>query len=70
MLLYDKETESLIEVLDVQALVNPVESKISASRQTGEEEQPPEEFAKDALSFPSGENLPRCWMDANYRETL
>jgi hypothetical protein len=70
MLLQDKQTGSLVEILDIAALVDPVESKISGSLQAGEEEQPPEEIAKDRLVFPSGENLPRCWVDANYRASL
>ncbi len=70
MLLHDKQTDSLVEVLEIQALVNPVENKIKGSRQSGEEEQPPEDFAKERLNFPSGEELPRCWVDANYREVF
>lgn len=69
MLLQDKETGSLVEVKDITALVNPVENKIRGSLQSGEEEQNPEEIAKDRLVFPSGENLPRCWVDENYRES-
>jgi hypothetical protein len=33
----------------------------------GQEEQDPETFMKQNLVFPSGENLPLCWLDANYR---
>jgi hypothetical protein len=29
--------------------------------------QDPAEFPKAELCFPSGENLPRCWIDPNYR---
>jgi hypothetical protein len=36
--------------------------------QHGEEMQDPEKFNKSDLSFLSGESLPRCWVDAHYRE--
>lgn len=32
----------------------------------GEELQDPEPFAKKELRFPSGETLPRCWLDPSY----
>jgi hypothetical protein len=70
MLLQDKENGVLVEVLDVTALINPVEEKIRVSGQEGEEEQPPEEVSKNKLVFPSGESLPRCWLDADYRASL
>lgn len=67
MLLQEKETGTLVEILDVRALVNPAEPSISGRTQDGQEEQDPESYSKDALIFPSGESLPRCWMDADYR---
>jgi hypothetical protein len=69
MFLQDKQTGTLVEILDTAALADPVENKISGRIQAGQEEQPPEQFAKDMLIFPSGESLPRCWIDANYRES-
>ena len=70
MLLKDKQNETLIEVLDIKSLINPASNQICGSVQNGEEEQPPEEIAKERLIFPSGENLPRCWQDANYQASL
>jgi hypothetical protein len=35
--------------------------------QSGEEEREPESIKKVNLSFPSGENLPVCWLDSDYR---
>lgn len=67
MLLQEKQTGNLVEVLDVQALVNPAEPKVPVRVQSGQEEQDPEPYSKDAFIFPSGEELPRCWIDANYR---
>jgi hypothetical protein len=67
MLLQDKQTGNLIEVQDITSLINPAKNTISGSIQEGQEEQPPEEMQKQSLVFPSGEDLPRCWLDANYR---
>jgi hypothetical protein len=68
MLLQNTETQSLVEINDVQALINPNEEKIIARSQSGQEEQDPEAMQKKNLIFPSGEKLPRCWTDADYRE--
>jgi hypothetical protein len=68
MLLQNKRTGNLIKVMDTTTLVNPVEKTISGKAQEGQEEQAPEEIAKDDLIFPSGENLPLCWLDADYRQ--
>lgn len=67
MLLQDKETGNSVEVMDIQSLINPVQHEIIVRVQDGEEEQDPESLKKQNLSFPSGEDLPRCWLDKNYR---
>lgn len=67
MLLQDKQTGTLVEILDTAALVNPATSKIQGRIQEGQEEQDPEEMPKAQLIFPSGEELPRCWVDKNYQ---
>lgn len=67
MLLKDKETDNLIEILDVEALFNPTTQSVPGQIQAGQEEQNPASFEKQSLKFPSGENLPRCWMDADYQ---
>lgn len=67
--LEDKQTGNLVKVQDVAALADPNKSQISGRVQAGEEEQPPETMDKDKLLFPSGESLPRCWVDANYRHS-
>jgi hypothetical protein len=36
--------------------------------QEGEEEQDIQPFPKQDLTFASGEDLPRCWLDPNYRD--
>lgn len=67
MLLQDKQTGTLIEILDIESLISPAEDQISGQIQEGEEEQDPEKFAKQGLVFPSGESLPKCWLDADYQ---
>ncbi len=63
MLLQEKRTGKLVEVMDVQSLINPVRSEITIRAQAGEEEQEPESQQKNNFVFPSGEDLPRCWLD-------
>lgn len=67
MFLQTKQMGTLVEVLDVEALSDPTEVKIRIKDQEGQEEQEPTTIAKENLIFPSGENLPRCWVDADYR---
>ncbi|GAB1540399.1 acetyltransferase [Scytonema sp. NUACC21] len=69
MLLQLKDSGELVKVVDVQELINPNTDTIRAQEQEGQEEQQADSYKKDNLVFPSGENLPRCWMDANYRNS-
>ncbi|MEW6492114.1 MAG: acetyltransferase [Cyanobacteriota bacterium] len=69
MFLQDKDTGSLVEVLDIEALFDPNKNSISGQDQMGQEEQNPASFNKESLKFPSGEDLPRCWMDVNYKKS-
>ncbi len=68
MYLKHKPSGDLVEVLDLDALFDPNRSMIQGRFHAGEELQDPAAFAKAELLFPSGENLPRCWLDAHYRE--
>ena len=68
MYLNYKPTGDLVEVLSLDALFDPCRDVIHGRFHAGEELQDPAPFAKAELSFPSGENLPRCWLDAHYRE--
>lgn len=68
MFLAQKSDGGLIEVLDLKALLNPSETEFTGRSHSGEELQEEEKFAKAELNFPSGEALPRCWVDADYRE--
>jgi len=68
MLMQDKTTGVLVKVLDVEELINPNKNAIAGQSQSGQEEQQPESFNKENLIFPSGEQLPRCWIDVDYKK--
>ncbi|MBC7515695.1 MAG: acetyltransferase [Alkalinema sp. FL-bin-369] len=51
-------------------LFNPNQHEILGRIQSGEEEQETAAYGKVNLTFLSGEALPLCWMDVNYRKTM
>jgi hypothetical protein len=67
MYMRDKASGDLVEVLDVAAMVDPCSADVQGRFHAGEELQDVARFAKADLEFPSGEALPRCWLDAAYR---
>jgi hypothetical protein len=67
MFLQLKDSGDIVKVLDFQELIDPNNNIIHAQDQLGQEEQEPESYEKQNLVFPSGESLPRCWVDAHYR---
>ncbi|NJO42235.1 MAG: acetyltransferase [Cyanobacteria bacterium CRU_2_1] len=69
MFLTHKPTDVLVEVMDLIDLFNPCCSEITGREHAGEELQDPTTFLKAELMFPSGEALPRCWLDRYYRNT-
>jgi hypothetical protein len=70
MLLQNKQNGHLVEILDIKQLFDPTQKSINGQYQVGQEEQDPEDFQKQTLIFPSGEELPRCWLDANYNQPV
>lgn len=68
MLLKQKSTGHMVEVLSLVDLINLNRSDIIGRYQEGEEQQDPERFPKQDLVFLSGESLPRCWTDPHYRD--
>ncbi len=68
MLLQKKENGTLVEVIDIQEIISPSQTEVMGRVQAGEEEQDPELVPKQSLVFPSGEDLPRCWIDAEYQK--
>ncbi len=68
MLLQKKENGTLVEIIDIQEIISPNQTEVMVRVQAGEEEQDPESIQKQSLTFPSGESLPRCWIDAEYQK--
>ncbi len=68
MYLKHKSSGDLVEVLNLEALFDPCRSIIQGRLHAEEELQDPAPFTKAELLFPSGENLPHCWLDVHYRE--
>lgn len=66
MYLKDHATGDAVEILDVTALINPSHDTVRGRFHFGEELQDPAEFKKRLLTFPSGEPLPRCWLDPHW----
>ena len=67
MYLRDKMSGDLVEVLDIAAVVDPCVAHVEGRFHAGEELQDAAQFAKNELEFPSGEELPRCWVNPDYR---
>lgn len=67
MYMKDKKSGDLVEVLDIDALINPSASAVLGRFHAGEELPDQQQFTKSGLAFPSGEALPRCWSDPNYK---
>jgi hypothetical protein len=67
MFLKAKSNDDLVEVLSLRDLFDPFNDTIIGRFHAGEELQDAEKFKKADLKFPSGEELPKCWLDAHYR---
>ncbi len=68
MLLQKKDNGTLVEILNLQEIISPNQDNVTIRVQAGEEEQDPESIQKQSLIFPSGESLPRCWLDPDYQQ--
>ena len=62
------DDSSLVEVLDLKQLFDPFSATVQGRVHAGEELQDPGPIHKADLHFPSGEALPRCWVDAHYKD--
>jgi hypothetical protein len=62
------EASPLVEILDLRQLADPFAAVVAGRIHGGEELQDPHHFAKAELRFPSGEDLPCCWRDPQYRQ--
>ncbi|MDA8419676.1 MAG: acetyltransferase [Pseudomonadota bacterium] len=68
MFLRHRLNHDIVEILDVDALFDPFAGRVAGRYHAGEEMQEPTMFRKPDLVFLSGEQLPRCWVDAHYRD--
>jgi hypothetical protein len=68
MYLKEKLSGDLVEVLDLKAMIDPCRDEVVGRFHHGEELQDAENFKKSALQFPSGEDLPQCWLNPEYRK--
>ena len=68
MFLKQKSEGHLVEVLSLNDLFSPAHANVVGRLSYGEELGDPETFPKADLVFASGEELPRAWMDAHYRD--
>ena len=68
MLLKQKSTGHMVEVLSIIDLINLNRDEVVGRYQEGEELQDPIKIKKTDLIFLSGEELPRCWTDPHYRD--
>ncbi len=68
MLLKQKSTGHMVEVLDLIELENLLRDEALGRSQEGEEQQDAMMYKKSDLMFLSGEELPRCWTDPHYRD--
>ena len=68
MFLKERTSGHMVEVLGLRDLFNLYHDEIIGRYQHGEEVGDPEKFKKSELVFLSGEELPRCWTDPEYRD--
>lgn len=67
MYMKDKKSGDMVEVLDINALINPSSNVVLGRFHVGEELPEQQKFSKNTLVFPSGEALPGCWSDPSYK---
>jgi hypothetical protein len=67
MFLMYKLNGNLVEVMKPSDVYDPCLREILGRFHAGEELQEIETFLKSDMVFPSGETLPICWLDPNYR---
>jgi len=68
MFLKEKDSRHLVEVLNLEELFDPIKPSFTARLNYGEDIPEADMFSKSKVCFPSGEDLPRCWLDVHYRD--
>lgn len=64
------QSGNLVEITELSDMFDPCQGEVRGRIHAGEELQEIATFAKTGLAFPSGEAIPRCWLDRAYREKL
>lgn len=67
MLLKHAESGDLAQVVTLEELFDPNHSTVTVRYHAGEEAGDPTAVDKSSLIFPSGESLPKCWLEPHYR---
>jgi len=67
MFLRQMTSSELIEAIDVMSIVNPSCSTFVARTYLNDEMADVKRYNKQEMMFPSGEPLPRCWLEPGYR---
>jgi hypothetical protein len=67
MFLKSRNNDDMIDISRMRDLTNLYHNKVLGCYQNGEELQDWQELDKSDLMFLSGEELPKCWTDPNYR---
>ena len=67
MFLKSRNNDNMVDISLMRDLTNLYRDKVLGCYQNGEELQDQQEFNKSDLVFLSGEELPKCWTDPNYR---
>lgn len=63
MFLKIRNTGDLIDVESMTELLSPDATQVRGRSQAGEDEKSSKSVNKNDLMFPSGEPLPRCWVE-------
>jgi hypothetical protein len=67
MFLKDASSGDLVQLVDFREATDPHQHEVRVRYQAGEEQGDVVTVAKSGLVFPSGESLPKCWLDPHYR---
>lgn len=67
MFLRDSHNDDLVVVINPAEAFDPSIVHVDVRYQAGEEQGDPVKVAKSQLLFPSGEPLPKAWLDMHYR---
>jgi len=67
MYLRNAETGDLAHVVKLSELTDPNLATVTVRYHAGEEAGEPMSEKKSGMAFPSGESLPKCWLDPHYR---